>query len=105
MKVYLKEGFEYIPTYNGNREANKSDQMKIKFRFLSGSDAVESYGDDGKIDQLKEWLFICDEVINFEVNDKPITPEDIFKKPGLMELYTELKLAYKLEAIIDKKKS
>ena len=104
MKLKIKETFEYIPKWNGNKEVDKKDQIKIVFKFFSGEDFTNVIDSEGKTDKLKEWITMCKSVINLEVNDVKITPEGIYNMSGLMDLYVELKLAYRDETIIDKKK-
>ena len=55
-------------------------------------------------DKLKEWVLTCESISNLEINDKKVTPEDIYSLAGLMDLFVELKLAYRNETVIDKKK-
>ena len=104
MKVYLSDGFDYIPIWNDNRKEKGEDQIKIHFKFLSGEDYTEIIDDKGEASRSKEWSKICDKVMNFQINDKDVTPEQIYSMPGLADLYVELKLAYKKETVIDKKK-
>ena len=104
MKVTLKEGFEYIPTWNDNDKQPNDGKIKVHMKFLSGADVSECYGADGKVDMKKEWLIICESVDNLEINGVEVGPEGIMSQPGLMPLYLELKAAYQTETVIDKKK-
>lgn len=103
MKVSLRDGFEYIPEWNGNKKEEK--KIKVKMRFQTGLDMTESIKPDGTIDKLKDWLSICESVENLEIEDGVVaTSEDIATRGGLAGLYLELKAAYRKESVIDKKK-
>lgn len=104
MKVSLKSGFDYIPKWNGNRKLPKDEQVKVKMRFQTGLDMTDCINFDGTINKEKDWLSICESVENLEVNGKVAKPVDICNEGGLVELYLELKTAYKNETAIDKKK-
>jgi hypothetical protein len=104
MEVYLKEGFEYIPVWNGNRDLEESKQIKVSMRFQTGLDFTEIVDISGTVDQKKDWLSICEKVVNLKVNGKKATPEDICTVGGLAPLWMELKAAYKKESALDKKK-
>jgi hypothetical protein len=104
LKVSLRDSFEYIPVWNDNKELPDKEQIKVKMHFLTGMDLSECVDSIGKVDKLKEWGLICETVDNLYDGDDPATPEDIATKGGFAELYIELKLAYKNETAIDKKK-
>lgn len=104
MRVIINEGFTYIPVWNNNKKAEKEDQITVEFKFLSGADFSTIIDTEGKTDNEKEWLIVCKGVKNLFINDKEIAPLDVFKLPGLVDLYVELKLAYRNETVIDKKK-
>ena len=102
MEVFLKKGFDFIPKWLDNDKAEKPGV--VHFKFLSGADFTSVVKEDGKTDNEKEWEIICTGVDNMKVNGKDITPLDIYKMDALVDLYIELKLAYRLETYIDKKK-
>ena len=104
MKLILKKGFDYTPDWNNNKKEKKEDQIVVHLNFLSGADFSELVGGDVKDKHLKEWLLNCESIKNLEINDKVITPEDVYLQPGLMDLYIDIKAAYNKETIIDKKK-
>ena len=62
MKIFIKEEFEYIPTYQGNREEKEADQVKVTLHFPSASEAYGVYV-NGTLDAKKEWLLICKDVV------------------------------------------
>lgn len=104
MKVFLKEGFTFTPEWNDNKKQKKEDQITVEMEFLSGATVFGAIGEDGAVDLLKDWLLICKKVNNLNVNGADVTPEDVYSTKGLEMLFVELKLAYKKETAIDKKK-
>jgi hypothetical protein len=102
MKVFLKDGFDYIPVWNNNVKEEKP--AVIHFRFLSGVDFTTVITNDGSTDNAKEWAIICESVENLDINGKKVEPMDIYEMKGLVDLYVELKLAYRNESVFDKKK-
>ncbi len=104
MKVILKEGFTYIPKWNGNRKAKKEDQIDVYFKFMSADNMSDNIGEDGKYDADKEWLFICSKVNNLETEEGIVSALDIKSKATFLDLFLELKAAYKAESVVNKKK-
>lgn len=104
MRVSLKDGFEYIPEWNGNKKLPKDEQIVVNMHFQTGLDLTESINLDGTINKEKDWLSICESIKNLEVDGKPAEPIDICSRGGLAGLYLELKSAYRAETAIDKKK-
>lgn len=105
MRVCLREGFEYIPNWMNNKNEKPEDQIKVKFRFLSGADLQSCFNKDGSVNKLEEFKRIIASVDNLEDEEgKAITAEDIHERDGLYDLCLELWAAYGAEASVDKKK-
>ncbi len=104
MNISLKEGFTFTPTWNGNDKEKKEDQIKVKFKFLSGSDLYECLDDEGKSNKKAEWSKICTGVENLEIDGTKAKPEDIININGLASLYSECYLAYTKRTAVSKKK-
>ncbi len=104
MKVILKEGFTYIPKWNDNRKAKKEDQFSIDFKFISANDMSDFIDEDGKYDADKEWSFICSKINNLGMDEGVVSALDLKSKATFLELFLELKAAYKAESVVDKKK-
>lgn len=112
MEVTLKEGFDYIPLWNGNRELPKEKQIVVHMRFQTGAELSDctyaTIDDEGKVvtvvDREKDWSTKCVSVENLKINGKDAQPLDIINVGGLNDLYLELKGKYREETAIDKKK-
>jgi hypothetical protein len=104
MNIFLKDGFNYIPEFNGNNEAPKEEQFSIDFEFLSGADLNGLYYDNGKgglaIDKEKQWDLICKKVNNFSIAGEAVEPKAIRETKGLGGLYSECMIAFRAESEI-----
>lgn len=97
MEVFLKEGFTYIPDWNGNKEQKPKDQIKINFTFMSGKDLANTVV-DGKFNSEAEWMIICESIENLTVNigkEKIVVdPEGLYNIKSLYALWFECNTAY-----------
>jgi len=97
----------FIPEFNGNKEAEKGDQIRITIGFPSVSEVAEA---SGEYDNQVVFSFLSHvkkvEGLQLEIDGKikDAEPLDIIETPGLIELFMEIKDEYEKLTVIDKKK-
>ena len=104
MKITIEEKFEFIPEWQGNKKIDKDKQIVAEFKSLSGADFSKVLGKEKNERDETEWLLMCKGIRNLIVNSKPLGPIDVYKMDGLIDLYVELKAAYRLRNVVSKKK-
>lgn len=103
MEVTIRKTFELIPEWEGNLDEPEDKQIVFTFKFLSGED-ISNVFKHGEPDLRKDWLSYCIGVKNLKVNGEVATPESVYLDPGVSDLYVEMKLRFKKEKEVDKKK-
>lgn len=94
MNFTYEEGYEFIPEFKGNKEKPKGQQLKLKMKYMGGADRISCLDTEGNVDLEKEWLSICESVINGQGNGKDLEPIDICTVGFFQDMYIEAKSDY-----------
>jgi len=105
MKVIVRKGFTFIPEYMDNKKAEKKDQVKITFKFLTGADFEEIMAESGA-DYTMEDQFLkqCEKVEGLIIvedgKERDAEPKDLMNYAAFFPIYVEAKSAYMKEAVV-----
>lgn len=111
MKVIIDDGFDYVPLWNDNRTLPESDQIRVRFHFMSGIELARIMRlSDENEEQLKEdFRSAVASIENLEMEDpetgetRAATVDDIMMLGYFQDLYIELKQEYREQAVVNKK--
>ena len=105
MKVIVKKGFEFIPEFNGNKDLEEKEQIKLHFKFLSGLDfenLIEEHGTKYTVEH--QFIKTCHKIDNLIIEEdgkeREADAKDIINEPAFFPLYVEAKTAYLNSAVV-----
>jgi len=108
MIIKALEGWDYIPSFAGNRKQRKEEQTVYSFRILSGRQEMDLRSEGKKVfpESFESVLTSVKNppvLLSTDGEEHEATINDISERPELKGLYMELVVEYGKHASLDEK--